>query len=176
MSSVNSSSKGTFNSDRLLDENVSSNEMETLLKAGANPNVSTYIRETPLHIHSDLERVSLLLSYGANPNFLTDTNNSPLHYKKSSDSVLALLRAGADPNATNLYGNTPLYKQLDKKSVQHLLKYGAKINVKNEFGKPPDAVNMHLRSFLFWKGVRVLSYIGIGLGVGFLMYRYYSHA
>lgn len=89
--------------------------IETLLKAGADPNAQHMWGNTPLHFAAwknwDSVVIEVLLKAGADPNVRNETKNTPLHLaaKFSNPAVVeTLLAAGADQIAWNHKGKTPL--------------------------------------------------------------------
>lgn len=89
--------------------------IETLLKAGADPNVPHKWGSTPLHFGAwkkwDSVVIEALLKAGADPNVRNESKETPLHSaaRFSNPAVVeALLAAGADPMAWNQKGKTPL--------------------------------------------------------------------
>ena len=89
--------------------------IETLLKAGADPNVPHKWGSTSLHMAvwkiRDAVVIEALLKAGADPNVPNELKETPLHSaaRFSNPAVVeALLAAGADPMAWNQKGKTPL--------------------------------------------------------------------
>lgn len=103
-------------------ENLSSDVVELLLKAGANPNLRCPNGEdkiAPLYKaigKSNLENVQLLLRAGANPNMVS--------YGTSEDGVSGIY----SPLASSIFDN-------NVKIVKLLVKAGANVNASVEFGK-----------------------------------------
>jgi RNA polymerase sigma factor (sigma-70 family) len=84
-----------------------------LLGAGANPNSSTRIGQTPLHsavLHDRLAVVELLLESGADPESTTNRGMTPLHWaviRGRSAHMRLLLAVGASPDRPDAEGRTP---------------------------------------------------------------------
>uniref|UniRef100_A0A667WHB2 Ankyrin repeat and SOCS box containing 2b n=1 Tax=Myripristis murdjan TaxID=586833 RepID=A0A667WHB2_9TELE len=85
-----------------------------LLEAGADPDISSKNKETPLYKACELENVdmvSLVLSYGATVNQRCGQGWTALHEavsKNNTEICEMLLRAGATINPPNIYSITPL--------------------------------------------------------------------
>ena len=92
----------------------SSPDLEYLIKAGADLDVTDYDGETALHraVHANnLSCTLTLLAAGANPNIRCSIGMMPLHWAALNGVELiveALLSAGADPLAQTDSGNTPM--------------------------------------------------------------------
>ena len=93
--------------------------VDVLLSYGANPNVSTTIRnrnKAPLHFaceipHSDVGIVSKLLSHGADVNIETSEFQTPLQMACSVSNIniaKVLIASGADLNIADNTGRSPL--------------------------------------------------------------------
>ncbi len=128
-------------------------QVDRLLKDGADPNELDANHRTPLHEAVDshsLETVSRLLDGGANPN-LQDAylGHTALHravHVHSSPIAERLLEAGADPNLRNVDGDTPLHDALknpeseDKHlaTVNTLITHGARLDLADkQSGRKP---------------------------------------
>lgn len=85
--------------------------MEPLLRGGADVNAQNIAGSTPLHLASgvSLDAVKLLLSAGAAIDAKDKLERTPLHLaaEKSLDVVQALLEAGADRTLRDKRGWTP---------------------------------------------------------------------
>jgi hypothetical protein len=94
------------------------NQVESLLKHGANVNVSenTFLRDSlnPIHIASEfgpIENVKLLLDHGADVNTKTVHNVTPLHFAAQGKNIFIanlLIERGARVDAEDYDGRTPL--------------------------------------------------------------------
>ena len=95
-----------------------SNSIETLLAAGADPGSSEGERDddghSPLH-HAAMSRdsgvVAALLAAGADPDVQDAEGDTPLHFaamrSEDADAILALVAADADPGVSNSKGVRP---------------------------------------------------------------------
>ena len=128
-------------------------QVDRLLKDGADPNELDANHRTPLHEAVDshsLETVNRLLDGGANPN-LQDAylGHTALHravHVHSSLCAERLLQAGADPNLGNVDGDTPLHDALknpeseDKHlaTINSLIAHGARLDLPDrQSGRTP---------------------------------------
>jgi len=94
-------------------------QVEYLLKIGANPNARDHQGRSSLMLAVVLEKIDVakvLLKNGANPNDKDDMERSPLHYAVNNSKPEqmyemedALLRSGAQVNALDMFGRTPLH-------------------------------------------------------------------
>lgn len=86
---------------------------DLLLARGADPNATTPLGQTPLHVAVLIDQPTLverLLAAGANPNLTTDRGQTPLHWaviRTRAWHVQRLLAGGADPNVADAEGRTP---------------------------------------------------------------------
>ncbi|XP_067686562.1 uncharacterized protein [Haliotis asinina] len=89
------------------------------------------------------KHVDTLLKAGADPNIRSNTGDAPLHTAAALGFVECadvLLSAGADVNIQNKEGDTPLHRAVKlqcKALVDVLVKAGADVNVKNNSGDTP---------------------------------------
>lgn len=118
-----------------------------LLKAGADPNVGTYVTHTPLEtaiIHGDAEIVQMLIAAKANINKQrSDTLRTPLMLainNEKTDIAKQLIEAGAQINLQDKEGNTALHLAVIKQNgriIKELLAHDADILIMNQNGKTP---------------------------------------
>lgn len=117
--------------------------VETLLVAGANPNIADQQSFYPLHLAASKcasQIVVLLLKFKAELEATTHKGGTALHVAAATgcpDTVEVLLKNGANLEAKDSYGATPLLvaaAEGENKVVQLLLKAGAAVEVvdKNE--------------------------------------------
>ena len=132
------------------------NQVDRLLKDGADPNELDANHRTPLHeaVDSDSpETVNRLLEGGANPN-LQDAylGHTALHravHVHSSLTAQRLLQAGANPNIRDVDGNTPLHAALKSPANDHnhlaavnsLIAHGARLDLAD---KESNSTPLHL--------------------------------
>ena len=94
--------------------------VRTLLKKGADPNITDEFGRSPLYLAATMPYsfgdyaavIAALLQAGADPNAPNRLRQTPLHETAASGHaavVAALLQADADPSATDVSGRTPLY-------------------------------------------------------------------
>ncbi|XP_029900509.1 ankyrin repeat and SOCS box protein 2-like isoform X2 [Myripristis murdjan] len=109
-----------------------------LLEAGADPDISSKNKETPLYKACELENVdmvSLVLSYGATVNQRCGQGWTALHEavsKNNTEICEMLLRAGATINPPNIYSITPLTVAAQRgqlKVLCYLIGKGADVNM-----------------------------------------------
>ncbi|XP_026209473.1 ankyrin repeat and SOCS box protein 2-like isoform X2 [Anabas testudineus] len=109
-----------------------------LLEAGADPDISSKNKETPLYKACELENVdmlSLILSYGATVNQRCGQGWTALHEAVSRDNTEIceiLIRAGATINPPNTYSITPLTvaaQQGQMRALCYLVDKGADVNI-----------------------------------------------
>jgi hypothetical protein len=94
----------------------------TLLKHGATANATNAEGETALIMTRDGTMVQLLLDAGADPNLETKKRMTPLIAAAMFGDVLgaeALLKAGADPTVKDDYGNTAESESCDRGDKDH---------------------------------------------------------
>ena len=94
-------------------------QVEYLLKIGANPNAKDHKGRSSLMLAVVLEKIEVakvLLKNGANPNDRDDCERTPLHYAVNNSKPEqmyemedSLLRSGAQVNALDMYGRSPLF-------------------------------------------------------------------
>ena len=123
---------------------------ETLLKAGADPNVREgKPGDTPLMYaseHGQKEIVRLLLAADVDPNIGNNSEVTPLMYASGrghKEIVIMLLQAGADPNRMSKYEHTPLIWASSvwrKEIVEILLAAGADPDIGNQKERCKDTV------------------------------------
>lgn len=112
--------------------------VRSLLEAGADPDISSKNKETPLYKACELENadmVRLLLSYGATVNQRCGQGWTALHEAVSrgnTDICEVLIRAGASINPPNTYSVTPLIvaaQQGRMRALCYLVEKGADVNM-----------------------------------------------
>lgn len=120
-----------------------------LLQKGADPNVLSVYKKSPLHYAADqyggnLDIVNMLLDCGAKPNVQDDDGNTALHHACTESNVAvvkALLNGGADVSLADIDEETPLLRACYAKSVELvdlLLKAGSDPNY--PAGRPLEIV------------------------------------
>uniref|UniRef100_A0A4W5NKZ6 Ankyrin repeat and SOCS box containing 2 n=1 Tax=Hucho hucho TaxID=62062 RepID=A0A4W5NKZ6_9TELE len=111
--------------------------VEVLLEKGADPELATKERETPLYKACERENaeiVAMLLNHGAVVNKHCIQGWTALQEAVSRNSVEIcemLVQAGAKLSPTNMYGITPLFTAAQSgcvETLQFLIKHGADIN------------------------------------------------
>lgn len=113
---------------------------QTLLKAGANPNLTSGDKLTALHyaIQNKSEAiVEHLLKNGADPNGSKKCGRTPLTLAASRRDVpilRKLLDAGADPNVRGTYGDFPLSCTCNLDIAKELIKRGADVHMTKQDG------------------------------------------
>ena len=116
---------------------------KVLLEAGANPNATNSLLDTPFHDaarYGDKKAIKLFLEAGADPFKTGRFGNTPLHYAAeygNKDAVEVLLEVGEDPNKTNEIGSTPLHRaafSVNKGVIEVLRDAGAEYNKKDWLG------------------------------------------
>lgn len=118
--------------------------LQMLIEAGANVNIATKTRKTPLHIageQNNVEAIKTLIRAKANINAQDLYGRTPLHYQCRPHSVipLILLDSGADIHITDDQGWKPLhhaYKWSNIDLLQTFMKKGGRLD---EF--TPDGMN-----------------------------------
>lgn len=121
--------------------------VEFLLKAGANPNATSFGSGPALHIaiqnNAELDIVRLLLAHGADANLSDAFGKTPLLYAlEDTNAQLTelLLAAGASVHSKDNEGYTPLHHAAvyaDKACVELLLAAGAEVNATDNNGTTP---------------------------------------
>lgn len=152
--------------------------VQSLLAAGADPNLEDECGATPLHTaaashpnHASLNSpsdiaacansakiVKALLAAGGAPSARDQGGATPLFAAAGGgynvEAVLALIEAGADPNVATRYGwaSTPLHAAAEADSVENvqaLLAAGADPDVRDYKGRlPEDVANGKAKDFL----------------------------
>lgn len=124
-------------------ENGNRDMINVLLSAGAGPNVTNTLGETPLmHLRENatVDLVRALLSAGAEVNARDESGSSPLIRVAAFGSfevVKLLLDAGAKIDAKDDNGNTVLMSATqneDTRLLRQLIKAGLNVNAKNSDG------------------------------------------
>lgn len=112
--------------------------VQSLLEAGADPDISSKNKETPLYKACELENVdmmSLILSYGATVNQRCGQGWTALHEAVSRNNIEIceiLIRAGATINPPNTYSITPLIVAAQRgqlRALCYLISKGADVNM-----------------------------------------------
>lgn len=121
-----------------------------LLTQGADPDLSNFIQETPLHQAADnslLEIARALLSHSGNPNLKTALGETPLHlatFRGDIQMVEELLKCGADPGLTNTHlSRSPLHYAVEYEHIEcclALLKYNADLHMEDAEGNTPESL------------------------------------
>lgn len=99
--------------------------IETLLKAGVDPNTCDSQSRSALHISCSkgfVDVVALLLKYGADPNIKDSIENTPLHLAACTSNlkiIKILINAGADISILDMHGRNSL--QLAESKLQILM-------------------------------------------------------
>lgn len=102
---------------------------ESLLKAGANPNITNEKNVSPLmdaSIDNNIEKMKLLIKYGANVALLDEEGQSALFYAEFStayESMALLYSKGANLNIKNNKGENILHDMIIFNRVELLEKY-----------------------------------------------------
>jgi cytohesin len=113
-----------------------------LLKHGADPNLATDFRETPLMEAASMGRfeyIDALIKHGADVNAKDDDGKTALHYaaENSVKCIVKLIHHGADVNVADDLKVTPLMVAAERgnlNGVKELLKYGADRDMENDEG------------------------------------------
>jgi len=121
-------------------------DVERMLKAGANPNAADLDGETPLHAAARWGQVAIaeaLLLHGADPGAEALYGATPLHVSVAQAQVgtaRVLLQRGASANAHDLFGKSPLHDAAlrgNRELVVLLLDYGADATAADDSGTTP---------------------------------------
>lgn len=111
--------------------------LQSLLQAGAEPDISNKSRETPLYKaceRKNVEAVRLLVQYNADTNHRCNRGWTALHESVSRNDLEVmevLVSGGAKVEAKNAYGITPLFVAAQSgqlEALRFLAKHGADIN------------------------------------------------
>lgn len=117
--------------------NVTTDKINILLKAGANPNKQDPYNVFPLEMacahNANIEVLRLLIDHGANPKIASDALNYALahQYDVTEQKIRLLLEAGADTNTRDIEDKTPLkiaceYNTTPLDVIIALIEYNAK--------------------------------------------------
>ena len=133
-----------------------------LLEAGAEVEVCTDNRLTPLHIalrFGNADLVRLLLSHNADVTARYEQEHSSLHYVNSLESMELVVAAGAEIDARNTQGQTPLMidaRMISALSrVRFLLDHGADINARDIEGKTALTYVLTLQQYASQNDIRI---------------------
>ncbi|ELK01158.1 Ankyrin repeat and SOCS box protein 2 [Pteropus alecto] len=111
--------------------------LQSLLQAGAEPDISNKSRETPLYKaceRKNVEAVRILVQYNADTNHRCNRGWTALHESVSRNDLEVmevLVSGGAKVEAKNAYGITPLFVAAQSgqlEALRFLAKHGADIN------------------------------------------------
>ncbi|XP_036267571.1 ankyrin repeat and SOCS box protein 2 isoform X1 [Pipistrellus kuhlii] len=111
--------------------------LQSLLQAGAEPDISNKSRETPLYKaceRKNVEAVRILVQYNADTNHRCNRGWTALHESVSRNDLEAmeiLVSSGAKVESKNAYGITPLFVAAQSgqlEALRFLAKHGADIN------------------------------------------------
>lgn len=118
--------------------NATDEQVEMLLKYGADPNKKNKRGETPLHICNSPKKAELLISSGANLNTPDTHGCLPIHrvaHYYNSRTLEVLIKYGANVNSVNRKNiKSPLYYTRDDDSQKVLIENGA--NLKHSYMHP----------------------------------------
>ncbi|XP_028251297.1 ankyrin repeat and SOCS box protein 2-like isoform X2 [Parambassis ranga] len=112
--------------------------VQSLLEAGADPDICSNNKETPLYKaceHENVDMVSLILSYGATVNQRCGHGWTALHEavsRNNTEICEILIGAGATINPPNTYSITPLIVAAQRgqmRSLSYLVGKGADVNI-----------------------------------------------
>lgn len=115
--------------------------LRTLLRAGANPDIGTEYRDTPLMLASrrgEVEAIEVLVEGGARLDLGDEAGRTALWFASNrgrSSCVLRLLEAGASPNLGDNDQVIPLMKARTLAAIQHLLDFGADPSLRDRSGR-----------------------------------------
>lgn len=90
----------------LLFSDLTIDEVQELIKFGANVNVTNFLKETPLYRFDNIQIIELLIKNGADINHLNDDSITPLkhhHYRSQDDITQLLIDSGAVPHTVDFY-------------------------------------------------------------------------
>ena len=122
-----------------------SEDIKTLLEAGADLNARDEIGRTLLHFAvmgktANAEAIRTLLEAGADPNARSESGYTPLHSAFTAEAVTALLQAGADPHARTEFGYTPLHSAFDCRSSDGATASGSRPACAGTNSAPPRCI------------------------------------
>lgn len=128
-----------------VSENVRPEIIETLLKAGADANVTDEKGQNAVLLamkHKNIEIMKLLKEYDADLNIKQPNGESLLNYainkEMPTEIVTLLISGGADVNATDVDGSLPLIKAIEQNNIellQQLLDADADVHKTDERGE-----------------------------------------
>lgn len=136
--------KETLLMQAVLDNDVK--QVRELLRQGANPNISTQERWTPLlraTQENNLEIVRMLLDKKADVNARLERGGTPLilalRNETNIEVIKLLLSKGADINAKDVDGETALFYAIrsNLEFVKFFIDNGANVNIKDNNGQTP---------------------------------------
>ena len=118
-------------------------DINVLLKAGADPNIANTYGDTCLHdavsAACDKEVLQAIIEHGADVNAANKNSETALmmaREKSNAAAIHVLLNAGADPNIANADGYTSLHhtvrKNYNKEVFQAIIDHGADVNARNK--------------------------------------------
>lgn len=125
--------------------------IEALLKNGANPNDDFYLHYALMMKKDDL--FDLFLKYGADSNKKAENGRTPLFYCTSTEQIKKLLDAKSEINVKDDNENTPLHNFMligRKDLADFLVEQGADISLKNRNGETPSDYYEKWKKYNFW--------------------------
>jgi hypothetical protein len=121
------------NNNSLLEYNLSADEINKRIAAGADVNAKGYDGRTPLHnaVPYYTESVKALIEAGADVNAKDDGGRTPLHNAVPyyTESVKALIEAGADITVKDPWGGSPLENWITNDNTEALEAVSKKYNL-----------------------------------------------